>query len=65
MRCSLFTHRMESVLLEMLHLTRQQQPRQQYRQAPPPPAAPQQEAPQMPEEPPYEPVEGIDDDIPF
>ncbi|MCI6287860.1 MAG: single-stranded DNA-binding protein [Lentisphaeria bacterium] len=43
----------------------QQQPRQQYRQAPPPPAAPQQEAPQMPEEPPYEPVEGIDDDIPF
>ena len=42
----------------------QQPPRQQFRQAPAAPAA--QEAPQMPsEEPPYEPVEGIDDDIPF
>ncbi len=37
---------------------------QQYRQAPAQPA-PGGDAPQMPEEPPYEPVEGIDDDIPF
>ena len=42
----------------------QQPPRQQFRQTPAAPAA--AEAPQMPsEEPPYEPVEGIDDDIPF
>ena len=43
----------------------QQAPRQQYRQNAP--AAGPQDAPQMPaeEQPPYEPVEGIDDDIPF
>ena len=40
-----------------------QQSRPSYQQAPQAPR--QQEAPVMPEEPPYEPVEGIDDDIPF
>ena len=42
----------------------QQPPRQQYNRAAAPAAS--QDAPQMPpEDPPFEPVEGIDDDIPF
>ena len=44
----------------------QQQPRPQYQQSRQAPAQPAPgDAPQMPEETPFEPVEGIDDDIPF